>query len=80
MQVRGSAQVHNEEFQECVVTQAEYILKRFGKFPGTVPTILVFTYLQAHHIDLDFYDRYFTPDSYLKTHAEHMEKWHPGTK
>jgi len=76
--VRGSAQVHNEEFQACIATQAEYILERFGKFPGTVPTILVFIYLQAHHIDLEFYDHYFKPSAYLRTHAEHMAKWHSG--
>ena len=80
VKVRGSAQIHNEEFQECVATQAEYILNRFGKFPGTVPTILAFVYLQAHHIDLEFYNRYFKPGAYLKTHAEHMGKWHPGTE
>jgi hypothetical protein len=75
--VRGSAQVHSEEFQACVALQAEYILWRFGKFPGTVPTILVFTYLQAHHLDLEFYDQHFQPGAYLRPHAEHMAKWHP---
>jgi len=32
--------------------------------------------LQAHHIDLDFYDKFYKPDAYLKTHASHMERWH----
>jgi len=74
--VRGSAEVHNEEFKSCIALQAEYIYRRFGKFPGTVPTIFLLTYLQAHHLDLTFYDRFFTPGAYLQTHAEHMEKWH----
>ena len=74
--VRGSARVHDEEFRACVALQAEYILWRFGKFPGTVPTILVFIYLQAHHLDLEFYDHYFREGAYLRTHAEHMAKWH----
>ena len=46
------------------MTQADYILERFGKFPGTVPTILIFVYLQAHHLDLGFYDRHFKPGAY----------------
>ncbi len=75
--VRRSARVHDEEFQACVALQARYILDRFGKFPGTVPTILVFTYLQAHHLDLEYYDRFYRPGSYLRTHAEHMSRWHP---
>jgi hypothetical protein len=35
------------------------------------------TYLQAHHLDLDFYDHHFKPGAYLETHASHMELWHP---
>lgn len=74
--VRAAAQIHSEEFKECVALQAQYTLDRFGKFPGTVPTILVFIFLQAHHLDLEFYDRYFDPGAYLKTHADHMKNWH----
>lgn len=76
--VRSAAQVHNEEFKECVALQAQYVFDTFGKFPGTVPSIFVITYLQAHHLDLEFYDKFYKPGAYLKTHAEHMSKWHPG--
>jgi hypothetical protein len=74
--VRGSAQVHNEEFKECVALMAQYICDRFGKFPGTVPSIFILTYLQAHHLDLEFYDHHFQPGAYLETHAQHMANWH----
>jgi hypothetical protein len=60
-----------------VALQAQHIFDRFGKFPGTVPSMFVLTYLQAHHLDLDFYDRHFGPaEAYLHTHAEHMARWH----
>ncbi len=75
--VRSSAQVHSEEFKECVAIMAQYIYDRFGKFPGTVPSIFVLTYLQAHHLELEFYDHHFGPGAYLQTHAEHMSRWHP---
>jgi hypothetical protein len=75
--VRSSAQVHSEEFKECVAVMAQHIYDRFGKFPGTVPSIFVLTYLQAHHLDLEFYDHHFGPGAYLKTHADHMARWHP---
>jgi hypothetical protein len=75
--VRESAQVHSEEFKECVALQAQHIYDRFGKFPGTVPSMFVLTYLQAHHLELEFYDHYFGPGAYLKTHADHMSRWHP---
>jgi hypothetical protein len=74
--VRSSAQVHSEEFKECVTHQAQYIFDTFGKFPGTIPSITISTYLQAHHLDLDFYDKFYKPGAYLQTHARHMEKWH----
>jgi hypothetical protein len=76
--VRGAAEVHSEEFKECVALQAQYVLDRFGKFPGTVPSVHVLTYLQAHHLDRGFYDRYFAPGAYLDTHAHHMQAWHPA--
>lgn len=74
--VRSAAQVHDEAFKECVALQAQYLFDRFGKFPGTVPSIFVMQYLQAHHLDLAFYDRFYQPGAYLKTHAEHMRRWH----
>jgi len=77
--IRGSAQVHSEEFKACVALQAQYIYDRFGKFPGTVPSIFCLTYLQAHHLDLEFYDHHFQAGAYLQTHAEHMARWHGNT-
>ncbi len=41
-----------------------------------MPSVFILTYLQAHHLDLDFYDRFFAPGSYLTTHARHEELWH----
>jgi hypothetical protein len=78
--VRGAGKVHDEEFKDCVATMAQYVFDRFGKFPGTVPSIFVLTYLQAHHLDLEFYDKHFAPGAYLETHARHMERWHSGAR
>ncbi len=72
--IRSSAKFHDAEFQECVTTMAQYIYDTFGKFPGTIPAIYCLTYLQAHHLDLDFYDEFFNPGAYLPTHAMN-EKW-----
>lgn len=74
--VREAAMKYTDDFKDCVATMAQYTFDRFGKFPGTVPTIYVFTYLQAHHLDLDFYDHYFKSGAYLSTHAQHMARWH----
>jgi len=60
-----------------VVLQAQHIYERFGKFPGTAPSIFILTYLQAHHLELEFYDHHFGSGAYLKTHANHIARWHP---
>jgi hypothetical protein len=72
----GSAQIHDPAFKACVAAQARYVFGTFGKFPGTVPSVFIMTYVQAHHLDLDFYDRYFKPGGYLRTRAEHTRRWH----
>jgi len=75
--VRSAAEPHSEEFKECVALQAQYVFDTFGKFPGTVPSIFLIMYLQAHHLDLEFYDTFFKPGAYLRTHRDHMKAWHP---
>ena len=59
--IRGAAQPYSDEFKACVAHQSQYIYDTFGKFPGTVPTLFIMNYVQAQHIDLDFYDRFFRP-------------------
>jgi hypothetical protein len=74
--VRSAAQVHDDRFRKCVALQAQYVYDTFGKFPGTVPSMFLIMYLQAHHLDLDFYNEFYKPGAYLMTHAAHMKRWH----
>jgi hypothetical protein len=74
--VRSSALMHDERFRACVAAQAQYLFDTFGKFPATVPSVMILNYVQAQHLDLDFYDQKFRPGAYLPAHAEHMEVWH----
>ncbi len=75
--VRTDAPIHSEEAKACVAHMAQYIYDHFGRFPATVPSIFARIFLQAHHLDLGFYDQHFTPGAYLQTHAQHMANWHP---
>ena len=74
--VRSAAQRHDERFQACVTLQCQYTLDTWGKFPGTVPSVWLMNFLQAHHLDLGFYDHHFRPGAYLATHRDHMQTWH----
>lgn len=73
--VRSSAAGIDAESIEITALMAEYIFATFGRFPATVPAVFLKTYLQAHRLDTDFYDRHFSPGAYLPTHAEHDRNW-----
>ncbi len=73
--VRASA-LPPDGIQELVTVETSYIYDVFGKLPGTVPTVHVLMYLQAQHLDVDFYDEFFGPGAYLPTHADHQACWH----
>lgn len=74
--IRNGAKNYPPDVLKCVAWTAEYIFDKFGKFPGSVPTMFVRTFLQAHHLELDFYDTFFEPGAYLETHRSHFTKWH----
>jgi hypothetical protein len=74
--VHSSAQVHDMHFRACVGLQAQYMYETFGKFPATIPSVYILMYLQSHHLDLDFYDMKFAPGAYLRTHKDHLKRWH----
>lgn len=73
--IRGSAAPFSEELVECVTLMAQYVYDTFGKFPATVPSIFTLMYLQSHNLDTDFYDKHFTSNAYLNTHANHHKNW-----
>ena len=33
-------------------------------------------FMQAHHIDTDYYDHFFRPGAYGATHRTHLADWH----
>ena len=73
--VFGDVLVPTEEVIDAVVATAEYIYDTFGKFPGTVPSIFVRYYTQAHRLETGFYDKYFKEGSYLDTHKRSVSRW-----
>src|SRR5205823_1902436 len=61
----------------CTKAVCNYILETYGRFPGSVDAMHLMWVFQAHHIDTDFYDRYFHAGAYGSTHGAHMHTWHP---
>jgi hypothetical protein len=69
--------VHDPVTREIVTAFCTRVLERHGRFPAFVDPMFVRLVLQAHHLDLDFYDRHYRPGAYTPLHREHMRLWHP---
>ncbi len=74
--VRGSAAPYDARFLRLLTEEVRYVDETFGKIPGTVQTVHILNYLQAQHLDPDFYDHHFGPGAYLPTHRDHQDTWH----
>ena len=60
----------------ATIAYCEYVYRRYGRFPansGPFRTILAH---QAHHLDLDFYDRFYRHDVLTDTQRNHTDQWH----
>ena len=57
-----------------------YVFENYGRFPAFLDPMFTRLVFQAHHLDLDFYDKYFREDSYHKMHKEHFKLWHTEVK
>ncbi len=74
--VKARVERYQPRFVELLAEVTQYIYDTYGKFPATLPSIYMRVYVQAQHIDMEFYDKFFGPDAYLDSHVRHMEKWH----
>lgn len=72
----GTAEI-TEEGIACTKAICNYIYNSYGRFPGNVDAMHLMWLMQAHHLDTDFYDRFFRASTYGPSHAAHMAKWHP---
>jgi hypothetical protein len=75
-EVKRSATRYTDELVECLGEIAQYVYDKHGRFPGTLTTIVLPGYVQAQHIDTEYYDTHLEPGAYLETHATHMRRWH----
>lgn len=77
--VKAGVTPYSEEFIDCLAESAQYVYDTYGKFPNTVTTMVLTGYVQAVHLDTDFYDAHYQPGAYLPTHQDHMKNWHTNS-
>lgn len=76
--VKRGVTPYSEEFVACLGEVAQYIYDTRGRFPATFSTIVMPGFVQAVHLDTDYYDTHYQPGAYLPTHADHWQRWHAG--
>ncbi len=72
---------YSEQLVQCVKDICNYIYETYGRFPHNIPTMQISpVWCQAHHLDLDFYDKFYEKGAYTQTQADHYEDWHGSAK
>jgi hypothetical protein len=67
----------SDEGIACTKAICNYIYETYGRFPGGIDAMHLMWFMQVHHLDTDYYDRFFRPGAYGPTHAAHLGTWHP---
>jgi hypothetical protein len=73
---RNSAVEISDEGIACTKAICNYIYETYGRFPGSLDAMHLMWLMQAHHLDTDYYDKFFRSGAYGPTHAAHLTTWH----
>ena len=72
---RGNIEISDDGLA-CAKAVCNYIYDTYGRFPASTDTMHMMWFMQAHHLDLDYYGKYFHSGACSHTHLTHMERWH----
>lgn len=67
---------YSEKTIQCVKDICNYIYDTYGRFPHVDPIQTAGCWVQAHHLDLEFYDKFYPDGAYTETQRNHMKLWH----
>jgi len=72
--------VPSKKVIQIVKDYCNYVFDTYGRFPATFDTIVMPEWLQVHHLEEKFYNRYGLDKLLNDTHKKHMQLWHkqPG--
>jgi hypothetical protein len=70
------AAVYAPDVIQCVKDICTHIYETHGRFPAHCDAIHVpGVWLQAHHVEIDYYDRFFN-NGLTDAHRQHHDRWH----
>jgi hypothetical protein len=76
MAVSEAIQDISDTAVEATTAYCEYVYDRYGRFPAYMPPFRTVLGFQVCHLEVDFYDRYYRPESLSETERTHIENWH----
>lgn len=65
-----------DEVVQMTKDLCNYIYTTYGRFPAQLDAMNMCMWLQAHHLETDYYDRFLQPGAYHEAIARHMQVWH----
>lgn len=60
----------------AAIAYCQYVHQRYGRFPAYYPPFRAVVAHQAHHLDLEFYDRFYKAGMVPEAHRRHRDVWH----
>ena len=75
--VLGEIERPSRDEIQVVKDICDYVYDTYGRFPAFSDPMFLRFMVQAHHLDLDFYDKYYPPGAYTEAHRNHFRNWHP---
>ncbi len=74
--VQDGIERYSQQNIDAVIAYCEYVHGEYGRFPGNFGPLRSLMAYQAHHLDLEFYDRFYKPGAYGDRQREHFARWH----
>jgi hypothetical protein len=65
-----------DEVVQMTKDLCNYLYTTYGRFPAQLDAMNMCMWLQAHHLEMDYYDRCMHPGAYHEAIARHMQVWH----
>jgi len=67
---------HSQQAVDATIAFCTYVMQRYGRFPAHVDAFKTIVAFQAHHVDPEFYDRFYPQSSLPEAHRDHVAAWH----
>jgi hypothetical protein len=61
---------------EIVKAFINYVYDTYGKIPAGMNTMTIPVWLQVHHVEVEFYEKYYAKGIVTEAQRQHLRLWH----